>query len=74
MTVSVEIFRMNREDHEEDRFTVYGPMWQAECNWCCEMSDPLDRPESARDWVAGHRCSVSVTLAAEEGGDDADAG
>jgi hypothetical protein len=62
MTVRVDEFKMNQELHKDDRFVLYGPMWQGECNWCHEMSDPFDCPEDVKHWQNEHRCSVTVLL------------
>ena len=53
-----------RGDYDRNRnlspgqFEMFGPMWQAECHWCGDLSDAFDTYAERADWAATHRCRV----------------
>ena len=55
----------------EDAITIWGPMWQPECDRCDWMSAPYDSYEEAQAAAQKHECSTSlpewVTAAFKEG-------
>ena len=62
MTVTADQFSRNQEYYPgKDRFEVFGPFYQAECQWCNELSDCYDTKREAQAWTLAHECRVTVT-------------
>jgi len=66
--MSATIERTHWERNRElwpSRWVLFGPQWQAECEWCKEMSDCFDSEDEQTNWVAEHKCQVATVVAEE---------